>query len=525
MPFREVTMLETKEVLRLWLGGVPKKRAAAQLGLDPKTVRRIVRRAESLGLRKDAGPGALTDELLVKLLQLLAVRPEIPHGEAWARCAEHRDFIKSKLDDDVRLTKVRKLLGRMGVVVPYATLHRFAVAELGFGRTAPTVPVADCEPGQEVQIDTGWVLRLDPDLWGKRRRIRAWIFTAVRSRHRFAWPCSEETTKSAIEACEAAWDFYGGVFHVAIVDNTKAIVQKADPLAALINTTFLEYAQARGFVVDTTRVRTPTDKPRVERAVQTVRDDCFGGESIQTVEQGRERARHWCLYEYGGARHTRTGRMPLEHFETEEKPALLPAPTDTYDVPLWCEPLVARDHYAQVAKALYTLPTRLIGKRLRARADRTTVRFYDGAVLVKIHQRKPPGGRATDPHDFPPEKVAYAMRDIAFLRRQAAEHGEAVGRYAGALLDGPLPWTRMRQVYSLRGLVTRFGDARVDEACALALTAGMIDVKRLGKMIALGRRPEPERIAKVIPIARYLRPPSQYALPLPEPPTTEGDDR
>ena len=33
MAYREVTMLEVKEVLRLWLSGVHKKRTAAQLGL------------------------------------------------------------------------------------------------------------------------------------------------------------------------------------------------------------------------------------------------------------------------------------------------------------------------------------------------------------------------------------------------------------------------------------------------------------------------------------------------------------
>jgi DNA-binding CsgD family transcriptional regulator len=38
MAFREVTMLEVKEVLRLWLLGVPKKGIAAQLGFDVKTV-------------------------------------------------------------------------------------------------------------------------------------------------------------------------------------------------------------------------------------------------------------------------------------------------------------------------------------------------------------------------------------------------------------------------------------------------------------------------------------------------------
>jgi DNA-binding CsgD family transcriptional regulator len=39
MAFREVTVLEVKEILRQWLAGVPKRRIAQQLGLDVKTVR------------------------------------------------------------------------------------------------------------------------------------------------------------------------------------------------------------------------------------------------------------------------------------------------------------------------------------------------------------------------------------------------------------------------------------------------------------------------------------------------------
>jgi len=40
--YREVTMIEFREVLRLWQEQVPKKRIAARLGLDPKTVRRYL---------------------------------------------------------------------------------------------------------------------------------------------------------------------------------------------------------------------------------------------------------------------------------------------------------------------------------------------------------------------------------------------------------------------------------------------------------------------------------------------------
>jgi transposase len=96
---------------------------------------------------------------------------------------------------------------------------------------------------------------------GGRRRFRAWIFTAVLSRHRFVYPVGSETTASAIEACEAAWAFFGGVFKVVIPDNTKTIVNTADPLEAKITRDFLEYAQSRGFQVDPTRVRSPRTRP------------------------------------------------------------------------------------------------------------------------------------------------------------------------------------------------------------------------------------------------------------------------
>jgi transposase len=430
---------------------------------------------------------------------------------------EQREFIAKHLERRVRLSKIRKLLRRQGVEIPYPTLHRFAVATLGFGRAAPTVRLAEGNPGEECQVDTGWVLALEPDDQGKHRRRRAWIFTAVYSRHRFVWPFERETTESAIEACEAAWEFFGGVFRVLLPDNTKAIVAKPDDLEPAINAVFLEYAQARGFHVDPARVRHPKDKARVERSVAPVREDCYGGERLHSLEEARERGRRWSLEEYGMRRHSTTQRLPLEHFEAEEKPHLLPAPSQPYDVPLWCDPKVARDQHVQVARALYSLPTRFVGKKLRARADRTTVRLYDQGVLVKVHPRKPPGGRSTDPGDFPEHKTPYAMRDVAFLQAKATSEGAAIGSFAARVLDTPLPWTRMRSVYALLGLVRRYGAQRVEEACRLALAAEMTSVRRLQKMMAQPSLPLPPAStpAAEAPPSRYLRPAEHYAIDRP----------
>jgi len=524
MAFREVTMLEVKEVLRLWLLGVPKRRIAQQLGFDVKTVRRYLAVARGRGVDQVYGLAALDDDLVAAVVAATQPAAGRPRGDGWAVCEAHREFIAGHLGHRVRLSKIGKLLRRRGVEISYDTLRRYAMDQLGFGSGRSTVPVADGEPGQEVQVDTGWMTLLEPDLFGKRRRFKAWIFTAVLSRHRFVYPIFHETTASAIEACEAAWEYYGGIFHILIPDNTKAIVAEADPVAPRITEAFQEYAQARGFLIDTTRVRHPKDKARVERTVPTVRDDCFGGERLRTLNDARAHARRWGLEDYGMKRHGITQRLPREYFEDVERAALLPPPTELYDVPLWTDCKVALDQFAAVARSLYSLPVELRRHRLRARADSQLVRFYEHGKLVKTHPRKAPGQRSIDPADFPKEPFAAGQRDAAFFVGKAKEHGEHVGRFAEALAAGPLPWTRLRALFKLLSLARKYGSERLDASCKTALDADMIDVYRLADLVRLDTRLAPTG-ARVIPLARYLRPASQYALPLArrERPN-EGDD-
>ena len=65
-----------------------------------------------------------------------------------------------------------------------------------------------------------------------------------------------------------------------------------------------------------------------------------------------------------------------------------------------------------------------------------------------------------------------------------------------------------------RGLAKRYGDERVEQACTTALAADMLDVRRLERMLQLTPPAPAATPARILPIARYLRPASQYALPL-----------
>jgi Winged helix-turn helix len=144
--YREVTMIEVREVLRLRGEGLPKKRIAAQLGLDPKTVRRYLEAAATAGVAVTA---TISDEAVRQVLLALHPAGGRPRGDGWARCVEQRAAIERWLGDGLRLTKIRKLLVRQGVEIAYPTLHRFAVLELQFGKTATTIPVLDGEPGYD----------------------------------------------------------------------------------------------------------------------------------------------------------------------------------------------------------------------------------------------------------------------------------------------------------------------------------------------------------------------------------------
>lgn len=140
MAYREVTMIEIKEVLRLRSLGAAKKRIAAQLRLDPKTVRRYVEVGEAHGIVAGGGPEQLTDALLDAVIAELKKPVPHEHGEAWKLCERERSFIEGHLENDVRLTKIRKLLQRQGVAVPYATLHRHVGREDEDLDLAPDAP-------------------------------------------------------------------------------------------------------------------------------------------------------------------------------------------------------------------------------------------------------------------------------------------------------------------------------------------------------------------------------------------------
>jgi hypothetical protein len=176
MAFREVTVVQIKEVLRRWLRGEGERTIAKGVGVDRKTARRYIASGIGLGVERSGGEEQLTEELIGQVVE--AVRPHRTdgHGAPWRVLLGEEKQITQWVCDGLTVVKIGILLKRRGIVVPHRTLARFCVERCGAGRrTQITVRVTDPPPGREL-------------LCGKPHRISYAESGIMRRRSR--WSCS-----------------------------------------------------------------------------------------------------------------------------------------------------------------------------------------------------------------------------------------------------------------------------------------------------------------------------------------------
>lgn len=514
MAFKEVSRVEVIEIIRRWQANTSLRGLARATGLSRKTVKKYLQAAEKRGVTRNGPPPSEAQLLALAPLNVAGPRQGVRPSEEllgpWA--LRIRDWI---LVERLRLTRIQELLGQQQCAVPYTTLYRYVIRQGWRSGQRETVRMADTKPGEVAEMDFGRLgLMVDPDS-GKRRVVWALVLVLGYSRHSFVWPLFRQTLQEIIEGLEAAWAFFDGIPGTLVLDNFPSAVAGPDALNPHLTRGFLEYGQRRGFITDPARVRHPRDKPKVERQIPYVRERFFKGGQFHGLDDLRFQARKWCLEVAGPRLHGTTRRLPLVVFHQEEHSCLLPWDGEPYDLPDWHQATVHPDHHIAYRYALYSAPHHICppGTKLEVRGDSKLVRLYRRGICVKVHPRQSRGGRSTDPQDYPPELTPYTTRAPDHLRRQGAELGESIGAFADKLLDGPLPWAKIRQAHKLLRLAERYTPARLDAACRKALAVDLIDVRRLERILreALEAESQPIEDRLPAPPGRYARPGSAFA--------------
>lgn len=519
MVYREHGMWEILEVLRRLHRGESQVVIEAATGRDRKTIRSYLRLAQEIGW----GPGGVEPDetLAVRLLERLRPGPgDLDSGQTEQLLLPRKEQIQQWLSGvdtqrGLTLSKVHRLLERQGIEVPYSSLHRFAVKYCQFSKGRITVRCAPTRPGELSEIDFGRLGYIfDPEI-ERRRMLWALVVILIYSRHMYVHVTHSQKLPDVIEGLEAAWEFFGGITARAIVDNLRAAIVKADRYEPIFQRTFAEYANHRGFLIDPAAAYHAQGKPHVERQVPYVRENFFRGETWLNRDHVQREARRWCLEIAGTRIHGTTRRRPLAVFEEEERSALLPIIGERFDTPHWAECRVHPDHHVQFRKALYSVPTNFLGKKVTVRGDRSLVRVFFQGRLIKTHTPQKPGGRSTDYDDYPKQLGAYARRSPDYMIAEAKKLGTSIGRFTEELLTGNFPWAKLRQAQKLLRLAKKYGRHRLEDACDRALAFELINVRRVEAILLRALHgPSSQTAGCLVPLpARFLRPPGSFTQP------------
>ena len=223
-------MRDVTEILVHWDAGRSQSEIADSLGLDRKTVKKYLTPAIEAGI--EPGSGRSQEEWST------LVREWFPHladttlrQYSWPLIEPHRDYIVAQLEQGVtKATIHQRLRDERGLEASVASLKRWIAANLPEQalRAKVTVLGEDPPPGQEAQIDYGYLGMWADPLGARRRRVWGFVMVLSCSRHLFLRPVLRMDQATWTECHLEAFAFFDGAPARLVPDNLKTGVIKAD---------------------------------------------------------------------------------------------------------------------------------------------------------------------------------------------------------------------------------------------------------------------------------------------------------
>jgi hypothetical protein len=125
-----------------------------------------------------------------------------------------------------------------------------------------------------------------------------------------------------------------------------------------------------------------------------------------------------------------------------------------------------------------------MGQQVHARTCGDLVQIVHDGDVVATHVTHH-GGRATDFEHYPPEKIAFTLRNPTWCRRVAAEVGPACAEVIVEFM-AVNAIHRLRSAQGVLALRKTVGDVRLEAACARALAVGDPSYRTVKGILAAG---------------------------------------
>jgi transposase len=323
--------------------------------------------------------------------------------------------------------------------------------------------------------------------------IEVELFVAVlgASNLTYAEATRTQTMGDFIASHVRAFAYFEGATRIVVPDQLRSAVRVPCRYEPTITRSYAELGRHYGTAIVPARPGKPRDKAKVEVAVQVaqrwilarLRNETFF--SLETLNERigelLEDLNDRPMKKLGGV-----SRRAL--FERVERAALLPLPAQRFELSEWRRATVNIDYHVALLEHFYSVPYPLVREEVEARLTATTVEIFHKSRRVASHPRSHVRFRfTTDPAHMPEAHQRHFAGGDAVIA-WGASVGPMTEAMVRRLLDAnPVREQGWRSAKGLQRLAQKYGEARVEAACAHALHFGARSYKPVERLLALGR--------------------------------------
>lgn len=342
--------------------GVYQRDIAAELGVDPRTVRRALARGGSPDGTRRRAKG-------VKLDPFKPVVDKLLQEKVWNAVVIFREIQAAGYGGGI--TVLRDYIGPKRPVQRSRATVRFETL-----------------PGKQLQND--WTEQVT-EVGGRPSKVGLNVSVLGYSRRFYFWATDRMDAEHTYEGVIRAFEHFGGVPQEVLVDNQKAMVIEHRVGAAVrFNERFMDMAAHYGFSPRACRPYRARTKGKGERVIGYIKQHFFQRyRSFESLAHLNQVVLEWLAREADLRVHGTVKEVVAQRFE-REAPHLGPLPRVRYDTSYWEQRWASWDGYIDVRGNRYSVPDELRGSLVRVRISLDgSLWVYDGETTVAEHRLRP----------------------------------------------------------------------------------------------------------------------------------------
>jgi transposase len=430
---------------------------------------------------------------------------DLPGGDAAgspgpsSACDPYRETIELGLSRGRNAMAIwQDLVDQHGFAGGYQSVKRF-VRKLRGVQSPEACAVILTKAGEETQVDYGTGPMVRDRQSGKYRRTRLFVLTLGFSRKSVRLLVFRSSAQTWAQLHERAFRRLGGTTRVVVLDNLREGVLSPDIYDPSLNPLYRDVLAHYGAVAMPCRIQDPDRKGKVESGVGHAQKTPLKGLRFESLEEAQAHLDRWEERWADTRIHGTTKRQVAAMF-AEEKPALQPLPLEPFRYYQYGERTVHLDGCVEVEAAYYSAPPGWISRRVAVQWDGQHVRLLHPKTgqLLREHFRQERGRHRIKDEDRPKRTPLGTVQLLA----RAERTGSHIGTLSHALhrLQGE---PAIRRIQGLLAFAKKYGVARVDDACAVALEVEAYDFRFVRRYLERNSQP-PLSLRQVDPLIRQL---------------------